>query len=179
MKASTMNGIQAITDVAVIMNITNNDNQKNKNNNEWNTKIDMAADININNNNQNDSIYNEWNSTKDMAADIYINNDSKKNHTRDNEWNTKNSANDIVVAQTAQQSSAPFDPTNHTMKNSRQPKAVGNCINNEDNGRHKHNPSLKGHTPQREWLEESHHWAHHWPPSNTYHIPSVSIQAQV
>ena len=48
----------------------------------------------------------------------------------DNEWNTKNSANDIV-AQIAQQSSAPYDPTNHTMKNSRQPKAVGNCINNE------------------------------------------------
>ena len=123
----------------------------------------MAADININNNNQNDSIFIEWNTTNNMAADIKINNDKKKNHSIDNEWNTKNSANDNL-AQTVQQSSAPFDPINHTVKNSRQPKAVGNCINNKDNRSRKHNPSLKGHTPRREWLEERHPWAHHWPP---------------
>ena len=103
-------------------------------------------------------------SRQSKAADMSTCNHDNHNNDIYNEWNTKNSANDNVVAQTAQQSSAPFDPTNHKMKNSRQPKAVGNCINNEDNRSHKHNPSLKGHAPQIEWLEERHPWAHHWPP---------------
>ena len=40
----------------------------------------------------------------------------------------------------------------------------GQALNNKDNRSRKHNPSLKGHTPRREWLEELHPWAHHWPP---------------
>ena len=57
------------------------------------------------------------------------------------ETNYKNTVATILTNNTT----APYKPTKDTLHNSRQSKVAGS-------------------TPQIEWLEERHPWAHHWPP---------------